>query len=86
MYTNNSQIKFKNSMLPSSLFDYCDACILVKETITAPNTAVAPAAANNGNKKVIFKNFVPSTDCVSEINTSQVNNATDINVVMSMYN
>ena len=73
-------------MLTSSLFDYCDACILVKETITAPNTAVAPAAANNGNKKVIFKNFVPSTDCVSEINTSQVNNATDINVVMSMYN
>ena len=43
-------------MLKSSLCDYSDAYILVKGTITVNNTAVQGAAANNTNKKVIFKN------------------------------
>ena len=30
-YNTNSQIEFKNLMLKSSLCDYSDACILVKE-------------------------------------------------------
>ena len=30
----NNQIKFKNSMLNSSLYDYSDAVMLVKETMT----------------------------------------------------
>ena len=33
-YNRNSQIKFKNSMLKSSLYDYNDAYIFVKATIT----------------------------------------------------
>ena len=33
-YNTNSQIKFKNSMLRSSLFDYSDAYIVVKGTIS----------------------------------------------------
>ena len=33
-YNVNSQIKFKTTMLKSSLCDYSDACILVKGTIT----------------------------------------------------
>ena len=40
----------------SSLCNYSDAYILVKGTITVPNTAAAGAAVNNTNKKVIFKN------------------------------
>ena len=40
-----------NSMLRSSLCDCSDAYILVKGTITVPNTGTA-AAANNRNKKV----------------------------------
>ena len=38
-------------MLKYSLCDYSDAYILVKGTISANNTAVAGAAANNTNKK-----------------------------------
>ena len=51
----NSQIKFKTSMLKSSLCNYSDAYILVKGTITVTNTAATTTAANNDNKKVIFK-------------------------------
>ena len=51
-YNVNSQIKFKTTMLKSSLCDYSDAYILVKGTITANNTAAAAdAAANNIKKK-----------------------------------
>ena len=55
-YSPNKQIKFKTSMLRSSLCDYSDAYILVKGNITVNNTADDGAAANNTNKKVIFKN------------------------------
>ena len=54
-YNLNSQIKFKTTMLKSSLCDYSDAYILVKETITVNNTATADADANNTVKKVILK-------------------------------
>ena len=50
-YNVNSQIKFKTTMLKSSLCDYSDACILVKGTITVDNTGAALAAANNTNKE-----------------------------------
>ena len=64
-YNTNSQIKFKATMLKSSLCDHNNACILVKGTITANNTAAADADANNTNKIVIFKNCAPFTDCKS---------------------
>ena len=54
----------------SNLCDYSDSYILVKETITVPNTAVTGAAVNNTNKKVIFKNFATFTDCITEINNT----------------
>ena len=47
----NSEIKFKTTMLKSSLCDYSDAYILVKETITVDDTSAAGATANNTNKK-----------------------------------
>ena len=50
------------------------------------NIAAADADANNINKKVIFKNCAPFTNCISEINNTQVDNAKDINIVMPMYN
>ena len=71
-------------MLRSILCDCSDAYILVKGTITVPNTGTA-AAANNRNKKVTFKNCAPFTDCISEIN-SKIDHANDIEVVMPMYN
>ena len=84
-YNVTSQIKFKTTMLKSSLCDYSDAYILVKGTITINNTAAAGAAANNTNKKVIFKNCAPFTNCISEINNTQIDNAKDIDIVMLMY-
>ena len=65
---------------------YSDSYILVKGIITAPNTAAADEAANNANKKLIFKNCAPFTDCISEINNTQIDNAKDIDVVIPMHN
>ena len=84
-YNVNSQIKFKTAMLKSILCDYSDAYILVKETISINNTA-AQGAANNIDNKVIFKNCAPFTNCISEINSMQIDNAKDIDIVMPMYN
>ena len=58
-------------MLRSSLYDYGDAYILAKGNITVNNTADA-AAANNTNKKVIFKNCTPFTNCISKINNTEM--------------
>ena len=49
-------------------------------------TAAADADANNTNRKVIFKNCAPFTNCISEINNTQVDNAKDLDIVMPMYN
>ena len=68
-YSPNKQIKFKTSMLRSSLCDYGDAYILVKGNITVNNTA-AGGDANNTNKKVIFENCTPFTNCISKINNT----------------
>ena len=85
-YHTNSQIKFKTTILKSSLCDYSHAYILVKGTITVPNTAAADADANNVNKKSNIKNCAPFINCISEINNTQVDNAKDIDIVMPIYN
>ena len=73
-------------MLKSSLCDYNDLYILVKGTITVNNTAAADDDANNVNKKVIFKNCAPFTDCKSEINNVKIDNAKSIDIVMATHN
>ena len=65
--STNSKIKFKTSMLNSSLCDYSDAYILVSETITV---AVLAAGGGNNNIKVLFENCVPFTDFISKINNT----------------
>ena len=83
---DNSNIRFEMSLIRSNLCDYSDSYILVKGTITVSNTAAAGAAANNTNKKVIFKNWAPFTDCTAKVNNTQVDDAQKIEVVMPMYN
>ena len=78
--------KFKTKMLKSSLFDYSNAYILVKGNITVNNTATDGAAAFNTVKKVIFKNYASFTNCISEINHTEVDNAKDIDIVMPKHN
>ena len=73
-------------MLRYNLCDYSDAYILVKGNISVNNTAAAAADPNNRNKKVIFKNCAPFTNCISKINNTQIDNAEYIDIVMPMYN
>ena len=80
-YNVNSQIKFKTTMLRSSLCDYSDAYILVKGriTITEAGDDAAARQADERDKDVGFIN------CISEINNTQVHNAKDIDIVMPMH-
>ena len=72
---DNRNIRFKTTTRRSSLCDYIDAYTLVKGTITLPNTASAGAVGKSINKKVIFKNCVLFTDCITEIINTQINDA-----------
>ena len=87
-YNINSQIKFKTTMLKSSLCDYSNAYILVKATITTDGAGddAAVRQADERNKGVSFKNCAPFTNCISEINNMQIDNAKGIDIVMPMYN
>ena len=67
-------------MLKSSLCNYSDAYILVSGTITVKNTG---PVANPNNKKIYN---APFTDCISEKNNTQIDNAKDIDIVMPMHN
>ena len=76
-------------MLRSNLCDYSDAYILVKGT----NMVTAPGA-NNGannirdkrNRPVILKNNAPFVSCITRINGELIEDADDLDIVMSMYN
>ena len=85
-YNTNKQIRSETSMLRSNLCGYSDAYILVKGTKTVANTAAAEAAANNVNKKVIFKNCSQFTSRISRINNTQIVDAQYIDAVTPMYN
>ena len=86
--TINSQIKFKTSMLKSSVFDYNDAYILVGGTITITWGGADDTAkwADQREKGVIFKNDSSFTDSISKITSTQTDNAKDIDFLMSMSN
>ena len=87
-YNVNSQIRFKTTMLKSSLYDYSDAYFLVKGriTITGAGADAAARREDEREKSVAFKNCALFTNCISEVNNTQVDNAKDIDIVMSMYN
>ena len=81
IYNVNKEIRIKTSMLRSDLCDYSDAYIVVKGdiTVTEPDNA-------KRNKSVAFKNSAPFINCMSKINSAQIDNAKDLGVVMPMYN
>ena len=80
-YNKNSQTKFKTSMLKSRLCDYSDAYILVSGTIT-----INAKRLDERNKGIIFQNCAPFTDCISEVNNTQIDNVKDLDVMMPIYN
>ena len=75
-------------MLKSNLCDYSDAYILFKGqiTITGAGDDAAAGQADERDKGAAFKTCAPFTNCTSEINNRQVDNAKDIDIVMPMYN
>ena len=85
-YNEDNQIRFNTSMLRSSVCNYSNAYTLFKATITVQNKVIMGQPANNANKRVIFKNCATFTNCISRINNMQIDDAHDINVVISMYN
>ena len=72
-------------MLQSDLCDFSDTYIVVKGDIILRET-------ENGNffdvrnRFLAFKNNAPFTNCIWKINSAFIDNAEDLDVVMSMYN
>ena len=75
-------------MLKVSLCDCSKACILMKGTIriTEAEADATARQANGGKLTRNIKSYVAFTDCISKIKNMQVDNAKDLDVVMSMYN
>ena len=61
-------------MLRSSLCDYSHAYILVKGTISIEQV-VAAAQPENVGRNVVFKNCLPFTNCINQVNNIQIDNA-----------
>ena len=64
-------------MLRSSLCGYIDAYIFVSGTITITGAGNDDAMRrlDERSKGVVFKNCAPFTDCISIINSTQMDNA-----------
>ena len=71
-------------MLRSSSCDYSGVNTLASGTITVQNITMAEASDNR--KNIIIKNCAPFTNCISEIDNTQIDTAKEINIVMPMYN
>ena len=67
VYNVHSDIRFKTTLLKSSLCDYSDPYILVKGDITITGDGADDAAkrADERDKEVIFKNCVSFINCKS---------------------
>ena len=68
------QIKFETAMLKSTLCDYSYEYILAKGkiTITGAGDDAAIRQADERDEGVAFKNCGPFTNCISEINNTQI--------------
>ena len=86
-YNENKSIRFKTPMLRSNLCDYSDAYILVKGTITV--NGIVNGVENEilrRNRPLILKNNAPFVSCMTKINNEFIEDADDLDIVMSMYN
>ena len=81
-YSVNKEIRIKTPLLRSDLCDFNDAYIVAEGDITLEDDN----DANKQNKAIAFKNNAPFINCISKINGVKVDNAEDLDVVMSMYN
>ena len=84
-YKPRKQIRFKTSMLRSDLCDFSDAYIVVKGDTTLTKTNKR-RFIDIRNRFLTFKNSAPFTNSISKINNVLIDNAEDLDIVMSMYN
>ena len=68
-------------MLRSDRSDFSDAYIVVKKIITTTDSN-----NNTYDKKLAFENNAPFVSCILKINNTLLNDAEDLDVVMTMYN
>ena len=81
-YNPNKEIRIKTPMPRSGLCNFRDAYVVVKGDITVEGNN----NANKRNKNLVFKNNAPFINCITKINGIKIDNAEDLDVVMSMYN
>ena len=88
VYNINSNIRFKTTIVKSSFCDYSEAYIRVKGRITIIVDVAYTAAiqVDERDKGVIFKNCGPFINFKTKINTTGIDNAKDIDIVVPMYN
>ena len=88
-YNENKSIRFKTPMLMSDLCDYSDAYILVSGKITVAADHIGAGVDENRDRKnrpLILKNNAPFVSCIARINNEFIEDADDLDIVMSMYN
>ena len=85
-YNANGQVKFKTTILKSSLRDYVMHIFLLKELLLLTTLLLQMLMQIILIKKIIFKNSASFTNCISEINNTQVDKSKDIDIVIPMYN
>ena len=83
-YKPSKQIRFKTSILLSDLCNFNDAYIVVKRDVTLTKTD-GRRFTDIRNRFLAFQNNTPITNCISKINNVLIDNAEDLDVVMSMY-
>ena len=81
-YNENKSIRFKTPMLRSDLCDYADAYILLNGTITVAGNQ----PRESQNRPLILKDNAPFVSCITRINNELIEDAHDLDIVISMYN
>ena len=77
-YNAANEIPYNIKVLKRNICDYRDAYILVTDDITVVGHNIAT--------EVAFKNCAPLTKCITKIDETTIDDADDLDLVMSMYN
>ena len=80
-YSVVKNTRFKTPMVRSNL---CDSYIAVKGTVDL--LAAVENNKNKAEKEVQFKNNAPFRSCIPKTKNTLIDNAEDLDIVMSMYN
>ena len=76
------------NLLKLSLYEYSNPYIVVKGTIAITKAAADTALqiTDEIDMQLTFKNWAPFTNCISQINSTYVDNAEYLDIVILLYN